>query len=60
MAGEKAIQSTLDTNNFERLSLIACDKNLSISNLVRYVLLEYLEQKREIIKELQLEVQNYD
>jgi hypothetical protein len=55
MASEKAIQSTLDTNNFERLSLIACDKNLSISNLVRYVLLEYLEQKRDIIKELQLD-----
>jgi predicted DNA-binding protein len=48
----KSIQSGLDFNNYELLELLAKNKGLSISMFVRFIILEYLESKKDILKEL--------
>ena len=45
MAKSKAVQTRLDINNFTNLIRVAEKKGLSVSMMVRLILIDYLEGK---------------
>ena len=48
MAKSKAVQTRLDINNFNNLIRVAEKKGLSISMMVRIILIEYLEGRGNV------------
>lgn len=46
------LQSGIDETNHHKLNLIANNKGIAISMLIRFILLDYIENKKDFIKEL--------